>query len=122
MGMTLLGGPEAATAELPSLTSVRDECVAALGLDLVSYLLGAGSADRPLRTWRMAEAVATHLGEIRLRAAHAVLSQFKDPEHARAWLRRPNADLDARPPASVLRAATTWRGALPVIEAAELPT
>lgn len=120
--MTLLGESGAATSELPALTSVRDECVAALGPDLLAYVLGAGSAGRPLRTWRLAEAVATGVGELRLRAAHAVLSQFKDPENARAWLRRPNPDLDRQPPASVLRTATTWRSALPVIEAAELPT
>lgn len=120
--MTLLGGPGVVTSKQPALTAVRDECVAALGPDLVAYVLGAGSAGRPLRTWRLAEAVSSRVGELRLRAAHAVLSQFKDPEHARAWLRRPNPDLGRRPPASVLRGATTWRGALPVIEAAELPT
>ena len=122
MGMTLVGRPETATSDLPALTTVQDECVAAFGPDLLAYLLGAGSAEQPLRTWRLAEAVATGIGELRLRAAHAVLSQFKDPEHARAWLRRPNPDLGRQPPASVLRTATTWRGALPVIEAAELPT
>jgi hypothetical protein len=120
--MTLLGEPGVATSEQPALTAVRDECVAALGPDLVAYLLGAGSADRPLRSWRLGEAVATRIGELRLRAAHAVLSQFKDPEHARAWLRRPNPDLGQRPPATVLRTATSGRGVLPVIEAAELPT
>ncbi|GIJ72036.1 antitoxin Xre/MbcA/ParS toxin-binding domain-containing protein [Virgisporangium ochraceum] len=119
--MTLLGEPGAATTEQPALTAVRDECVAALGTDLVAYLLGAGSVS-DLRTWRMGEALATRAGELRLRAAHAVLSQFKDTEHARAWLRRPNADLDGQPPASALRVATTWRGVVPVIEAAELPT
>ncbi len=95
--------------------------MAALGPDLLAYVLGAGSAGS-LRAWRLAEAVATRVGELRLRAAHAVLSQFKDPEHARAWLRGPNPDLDGQPPASALRAATVWRGVLPVIEAAELPT
>ena len=120
--MTLLGEPGVATSGQPALTAVRDECVAAFGSDLVAYLLGAGSTGRPLRTWRLAEAVATRVGELRLRAAHAVLAQFKDAEHARAWLRRPNTDLDRVPPASVLRTATTMRGVLPVIEAAELPT
>jgi hypothetical protein len=120
--MTLLGEPGAATAEQPALTTVRDECVAAYGSDLVAYLLGAGSAGLELRSWRMAEAMSTRVGEFRIRAAHAVLSQFKDAEHARAWLRRPNPDLDGQPPASALRAATTWRGVVPVIEAAELPT
>jgi hypothetical protein len=117
--MTLLGEPGTATSEQPTLTEVRDECVAAFGSDLVAYLLGAAE---PLRTWRLAEAVATRVGELRLRAAHAVLSQFKDAEHARAWLRRPNPDLGRQVPASLLRAATTMRGVLPVIEAAELPT
>lgn len=120
--MTLLGEPGAVTSDLPALTSVRDECVSALGPDLVAYLLGAGSAGRPLRTWRLAEALETRVGQLRLRAAHAVLSQFKDPEHARAWLRRPNPDLDRQPPAAVLRTATSWGAALPVVEAAELPT
>jgi hypothetical protein len=120
--MTLLGGPGAATSEQPALTTVRDECVAAFGPSLLAYLMGAGSAGGALRTWRLSEAVATRVGELRLRAAHAVLSQFKDAEHARAWLRRPNPDFDRQPPASVLRAATTWRGAQPVIEAAEMPT
>lgn len=119
--MTLLGEPGAATSEQPALTAVRDECVAAFGTDLVAYLLGAGSG-RDLRTWRMGEALATRVGELRLRAAHTVLSQFKDAEHARAWLRRPNPELRRQPPASVLRTATTWRGVVPVIEAAELPT
>jgi hypothetical protein len=117
--MTLLGEPGVVTADQPTLTEVRDECVAAFGSDLVAYLLGAGE---PLRTWRLAETIATRAGELRLRAAHAVLSQFKDAEHARAWLRRPNPDLGRRVPASVLRTATTMRGVLPVIEAAELPT
>jgi hypothetical protein len=122
MCMTLLGEPGTATSEEPALTEVRDECVAAFGPDLVAYLLGAGSNGRPLRTWRLAEAAATRIGELRLRAAHVVLAQFKDPEHARAWLRRPNPDLGRQPPADVLRTATTMRGMLPVIEAAELPT
>lgn len=117
--MTLLGEPGTATSEQPTLTEVQDECVAAYGSDLVAYLLGAAE---PLRSWRLAEAVATRVGELRLRAAHAVLSQFKDPENARAWLRRPNPDLGRQVPASVLRMATTMRGVLPVIEAAELPT
>ena len=86
--MTLLGEPGTATSAEPALTEVRDECVAALGPDLVAYLLGAGSDSRPLRTWRLAEAAATRVGELRLRAAHVVIAQFKDPEHARAWLRR----------------------------------
>jgi hypothetical protein len=120
--MTLLGEPGAATSEQPALTEVRDECLAAYGPDLLAYLLGAGAVGRPLRTWRLATAIATTAGELRLRAAHAVLSQFKDPEHARAWLRRPNPDLGRQPPAAILRAATTTRGVLPVIEAAELPT
>jgi hypothetical protein len=124
--MTLLGEPGAAAAsqevDQPALTEVRDECVAAYGPDLVAYLLGAGDDNRPLRTWRLAEAAASRVGELRLRAAHVVLAQFKDPEHARAWLRRPNTDLGRQPPAAVLRAATTMRGVLPVIEAAELPT
>lgn len=119
--MTLLGDPGTATSEEPSLTEIRDECVAAFGPDLVAYLLGAGDG-RPLRTWRLAEAAATRVGGLRLRAAHVVLAQFKDPEHARAWLRRPNPDLGRQPPATVLRAATTTRGVLPVIESAELPT
>lgn len=118
----MLGDPDTATTDRPSLTTVRDDCVAAFGPDLVAYLLGAGAGNRPLRAWRLAEAVASRVGELRIRAAHTVLAQFKDPEHARAWLRRPNPDLDRRPPASVLRTATTMRGVLPVIEAAELPT
>jgi hypothetical protein len=121
-GMTLLGEPGAATSAQPTLTEVRDECVAAFGPDLVAYLLGAGSPGHELRSLRRAEAAATRVGELRLRAAHVVLAQFKDPEHARAWLRRPNTDLGRQPPAAVLRAARTDLGVLPVIEAAELPT
>jgi hypothetical protein len=124
--MTLLGEPGTAAGshevEQPALIEVRDECVAGYGPDLVAYLLGAGDGNRPLRTWRLAEAAATRVGELRLRAAHAVLAQFKDPEHARAWLRRPNPDLGRQAPAAILRTATTMRGVLPVIEAAELPT
>jgi hypothetical protein len=121
--MTLLDEPGTATREStePPLAVVRDECVAAYGTDLLAYVLGAGLG-RALHSWRLAEAVAEGLGEQRLRAAHAVLGQFKDPVHARAWLRRTNPTLGRRTPATVLREARDERGLLPVIEAAELPT
>jgi hypothetical protein len=120
---SLLGhaGTRESGAEQPPLAVVRDECVAAYGIDLVAYLLGAGNGG-PLPSWRLAEAVATPLGEQRLRAAYVVLAQFKDSAHARAWLRRANPVLGRRTPAAVLRTATDERAVLPVIEAAELPT
>jgi hypothetical protein len=119
---SLLGhaGTREAGAEQP-LSEVRDECLAAYGTDLVAYLLGAGRG-APLHTWRLAEALQTSLGEQRLRAAHVVLAQFKDPVHARAWLRRANLALGRRTPATVLREAVDEPALLPVIEAAELPT
>jgi hypothetical protein len=121
--MTSLLGPAGtreAGAEQP-LSEVRDECLAGYGSDLLAYLLGAG-AGAPLRSWRLSEAIAAAPGEQRLRTAHLVLAQFKDPVHARAWLRRANPMLGGRTPASVLRDAADERGLLPVIEAAELPT
>ena len=120
---SLLGhaGTRESGAEQPALAEVRDESLAAYGSDVLAYVLGAGNG-APLHTWQLADAVATPLGELRLRAAHAVLGQFKDSAHARAWLRRPNSALGRRTPAAVLRAATDERGVLPVIEAAELPT
>ena len=119
---SLLGhaGTREAGAEQP-LSEVRDECLAGYGSDLLAYVLGAGQG-APLHTWRLAEAIATPLGEQRLRAAHIVLAQFKDPVHARAWLRRANPALGRRTPAAVLREAADDRALLPVIEAAELPT
>jgi hypothetical protein len=119
---SLLGhaGLREAGAEQP-LSDIRDECLAAYGSDLLAYVLGAGST-APLRTWRLAQALAEPLGEQRLRVAHLVLAQFKDPVHARAWLRRTNASLGGLTPAGALRAAADERAMLPVIEAAELPT
>jgi len=120
---SLLGhaGTRETGAEQPPLAVVRDECLAAYGTDLLAYVLGAGRGG-PLHAWRLAEAVATPLGEQRLRAAHAVLAQFKDSSHARAWLRRANLALGRRTPAAVLRAAGAERDLLQVIEAAELPS
>jgi hypothetical protein len=119
---SLLGhaGTREAGTEQP-LSEVRDECLAAYGTDLLAYVLGAGKG-AALHTWRLADALAEPLGEQRLRAAHVVLAQFKDPVHARAWLRRANPALGRRSPAAVLREATDERGLLPVVEAAELPT
>jgi hypothetical protein len=119
---SLLGhaGTRESGAEQP-LSEVSDECLAGYGSDLVAYVLGAGRG-APLHTWRLAEALATPLGEQRLRAAHVVLAQFKDPVHARAWLRRANPALGRRVPATVLREAADEQALLPVVEAAELPT
>lgn len=118
---SLLGhaGTRESGAEQP-LSEVRDECLAAYGGDLVAYLLGAGRG-APLHTWRLADALGTPLGEQRLRAAHLVLAQFKDPVHARAWLRRANPALGRQTPATVLREAAAEQAMVPVIEAAELP-
>ena len=119
---SLLGhtGVRESGAEQP-LSEVRDECLAGYGSDLLAFVLGAGSG-APLHTWRLATAITTPLGERRLRVAHHVLAQFKDPVHARAWLRRTNPALGRRTPAAILRAAADERAMLPVIEAAELPT
>jgi hypothetical protein len=109
------------SGEEQPLPVVRDDCLAGYGSDLVAYVLGAGRG-APLNTWRLAEALETPQGQRRLRAAHLVLAQFKDPVHARAWLRHANPAMGGRAPATALREADDEQALLPVIEAAELPS
>jgi hypothetical protein len=100
-GAVYVGGKAPA---VPSLDILLGECLAAFGADLTAYLAGAGDG-RPLAGWRLADAVSSPRARGRMETAYHVLKQFKEPQHARAWLRNVNVDLGRRSPADLIRTA-----------------
>jgi hypothetical protein len=102
----------------PQAATMFDECLHALGSDLVAYLLGAGKT-APVSQWRMADAWRTDAGRERIGAAWAVVHYFKDAPHARSWLRDINAGLGRMSPAALIRDARGRADLERVTDAAE---
>ena len=102
----------------PTAATMFDECLHALGADLVAYLLGAGKT-APVAQWRMADAWRTGAGRDRLSAAWAVLHYFKDAPHARSWLREINSGLGRVSPAALIRDARSRADLDRITDAAE---
>ncbi len=87
------------------MASAVDAGLALWGPDLFAYLLGAG-VNLPLAQWRLDEVLKDHLTRARLRTVQDLAAQFENnPPAARAWVRRRNPELGARP-AEVIRRGT----------------
>jgi len=88
-----------------SVASAVDAGLALWGPDLFAYLLGAG-VNLPLAQWRLDEVLKDQLTRARLRTVQDLAAQFENnPPAARAWVRRRNPELGARP-AEVIRRGT----------------